>query len=221
MTAPDSFARRSFVYRRLLAEGIRFGALADAALAISRPADGSDQTLKLVELSVCPRWGVKGRGALPWLTARGAVLPAADNRSVRQGDGTLVARLSPGEALVLGPVPVAPSGLGAAIDQIPADGEAACYPVLRRDSHAWFMIVGDDAARMFAKLCGVDLSPGSFAQGQVDVIEHQELAAPGFAEGLTNVVNLQQRGARHGSRAPNPGGSAFRPVDRAAARRPD
>lgn len=68
---------------------------------------------------------------------------------------------------MLGPVPVAPSGLGTAIDQIPADGEAACYPVPRRDSHAWFMIVGDDAARMFAKLCGVDLSPGSFAEGQV------------------------------------------------------
>jgi sarcosine oxidase, subunit gamma len=167
MTAPDSFTRRSFVYRRLLAAGLRFGALADAALATARPPEGGDQALKLVDLSVCPRWGVKGRGALPWLTARGAVLPAADNRSVRQADGTLVARLSPGEALVLGPVPVAPSGLGAAIDQIPADGEAACYPVLRRDSHAWFMIVGDDAARMFAKLCGVDLSPGSFAQGQV------------------------------------------------------
>src|ERR1700726_820800 len=123
MTAPDSFARRSFVYRRLLAGGLRFAALADTALAISRPAEGPDQALKLVDLSVCPLWGVKGRGAMPWLAGRGAVLPAADNRSVRQGDGTLVARLSPGEALMLGPVPVAPSGLGAAIDQIPADGE--------------------------------------------------------------------------------------------------
>src|ERR1700674_4814578 len=115
MTAPDSFTRRSFVYRRLLAAGFRFGALADAALAISQPAERSDQALQLVDLSVCPRWGVKGRGALPWLTARGAALPAADNRSVRQADGTLVARVSPGEDLVLGPVAVAPSGLGAAI----------------------------------------------------------------------------------------------------------
>jgi sarcosine oxidase subunit gamma len=167
MTAPASFMRRSFVYRRLLAAGCRFGTLADAALATTRPAEGSEDALKLVDLSVCLRWGVKGRGALPWLTARGAVLPAADHRSVRQADGTLVARLSPGEALVLGPVPVAPSGLGAAIERIPAEGEAGCYPVPRRDSHAWFMIVGEDAARMFAKLCGVDLSPGSFAEGQV------------------------------------------------------
>jgi len=167
MTAPDSFARRSFVYRRLVAEKFRFGTLADAALAIARPAEGSDQALRLVDLSVCPRWGVKGRGALAWLSARGAVLPAADNRSARQADGTLAARLSPGEALVLGPVPVAPSGLGAAIERIPADGEAGCYPVPRRDSHAWFMIVGEDAARMSTKLCGVDLSPASFAEGQV------------------------------------------------------
>jgi sarcosine oxidase, subunit gamma len=167
MTAPDSFMRRSFVYRRLVAAGLRFGALADAALAISRPADGPDQTLKLVDLSVCPRWGVKGRGALAWLTARGAVLPAANNRSARQADSTLVAQLSPGEGIVLGPVPVSPSHLGAAIDQIPANGEAACYPVLRRDSHACFMIVGDEAHRVLAKLCGVDLSPSSFAEGQV------------------------------------------------------
>jgi sarcosine oxidase subunit gamma len=167
MTAPDSFVRRSFVYRRLLDAGLRFAALPDSALPIARPADEGNQALKLVDLSVCPRWGVKGRGALAWLTARGAALPAADNRSARQADGTLVVRCSPGEALVLGPVPVAPSGLGAAIDQIPADGEAACYTVLRRDSHAWFMIIGDDAARVHAKLCGVDLSPGVFAESQV------------------------------------------------------
>ena len=33
------------------------------------------------------------------------------------------------------------------------------YPVPRQDSHAWFMITGDAAPEMFAKICGVDCRP--------------------------------------------------------------
>src|SRR6266704_1374141 len=120
--APDANARRSFVYRRLLAAGLSFGEAGDAALAMSPPRHASAAALKLMDLSVCPRWGVKGRGALPWLAACGATLPRSDNQAVRQRDGTLIARLSPAEALVLGPVPLAPSRAGAAIEAIAAGG---------------------------------------------------------------------------------------------------
>src|SRR5437867_3689343 len=61
----------------------------------------------------------------------------------------------------------APSPAGAAIDALAAGGEAAAYPVPRRDSHAWFMVAGDAAARMFAKLCAVDLAPDQFADGRI------------------------------------------------------
>ena len=37
------------------------------------------------------------------------------------------------------------------------------YPVPRRDSHAWFLLTGAEAAALFAKLCAVDLRPAKFA----------------------------------------------------------
>ena len=55
--------------------------------------------LRLFDLSFLPRWGIKGRGALSWLSAAGAATPAADNRAQRQRDGSLIVQLSPGEAL--------------------------------------------------------------------------------------------------------------------------
>jgi sarcosine oxidase subunit gamma len=59
------------------------------------------------------------------------------------------------------------SAIGALIGRLPAAGDGACFPAPRRDSHAWFVVHGEDAARMFAKLCGVDLSPDRFAEGDV------------------------------------------------------
>jgi sarcosine oxidase, subunit gamma len=168
MSGPTAYRRRSFVYRRLLASGMCFTDLGDAALAKSATASVSDgNTLQLVDLSVLPRWGLKGRAVFSWLGARGAITPETNHRAIRQLDGTLIARLSPGEALVLAPAPSGRSMVGAAIDQIPPAGDGACYPVPRRDSHAWFLIVGDDASRMFAKLCSVDLSADRFTDCQI------------------------------------------------------
>jgi hypothetical protein len=61
----ESFARRSFVYRRLQEAGFTFADSGDAALA-ERPTP-SDARLKLIDLSVLPRWGLKGRGVAAWL----------------------------------------------------------------------------------------------------------------------------------------------------------
>ena len=38
-----------------------------------------------------------------------------------------------------------------------------CYSVRRQESHYWFAVTGARAAAMFAKLCGVNLSPEVFA----------------------------------------------------------
>ena len=61
--------------------------------------------LKLADLSLIPRWGLKGRDAFAWLAGQGAGVPTRDNVAERQRDGSLIARLSPGEALVLAALP--------------------------------------------------------------------------------------------------------------------
>jgi sarcosine oxidase, subunit gamma len=158
---PLTSARRSFVYRRLSAST----QLKDADLA-PRPAASGPQ-LKLVDLSVLPRWGMKGRGAFAWLKTQGAITPRGDNRAEPQDDGSLIARLSPGEALILSSVPDGRSSLALAIETIPPEGRGSCYPVPRRDSHCWFIVMGHDAPRMFAKLCGVDLAADQFTNGSI------------------------------------------------------
>jgi sarcosine oxidase subunit gamma len=161
---PLTSARRSFVYRRLSA-WTPLGRTKDADLAV-RPAR-SEPTLKLVDLSLLPRWGLKGRDAFTYLKTQGAITPSDDNRAEPQHDGSLIARLSPGEALILSAVPDGRSSVAGAVEAIPHEGRGACYPVPRRDSHCWFIVAGHDGPRMFAKLCGVDLAADQFANGSI------------------------------------------------------
>ena len=42
-----------------------------------------------------------------------------------------------------------------------------CSAVRRQDSHYWFALTGACSPAMFAKLCGVDLSPDNFADHAV------------------------------------------------------
>jgi sarcosine oxidase subunit gamma len=161
---PLTSARRSFVYRRLSAS-TPLGRTEDADLA-PRPAS-SKPKLKMVDLSVLPRWGLKGRDAFAYLKTQGAITPSDDNRAEPQHDGSLIARLSPGEALILSSVPDGRSSVAGAIEAMPPEGRGACYPVPRRDSHCWFIVAGHDAPRMFAKLCGVDLAADQFASGSI------------------------------------------------------
>ena len=148
----SSDRRRSFTQRRVL----------------SMPAPGAGAAgLKLADLSLVPRWGVKGREAFAWLAGQGASVPARDNLAERQHDGSLIARLSPSEALVLASLTGSQAALKGAIEALPPEGLGAWYPVPRWDSHCWFAVAGADGPRMFAKLCGVDLAVESFADGTV------------------------------------------------------
>ncbi len=188
MPDPTVFLRRSFVYRRLGALGFSFASIGDAALAAARSGPPGGGALWLLDLSVRQRWGIKGRGAFAWLAARGAVVPDADHRAKRDPDGTLVARLSPAEALILGPMGGGRCELGAAVEKLPAAGAGACYPVPRRDSHAWFLLCGHRAPEMFAKLCGVDLSPGSFPDGGLAQTSVARLSAVVIRDDLPHAV---------------------------------
>jgi sarcosine oxidase subunit gamma len=153
MTA-DDFARRSFVYRRKEAINIAVG------------RHFNPTKLRLFDLSVFPRWGLKGRDAMAWLERAGVKIPIQDNTAEIQSDDSVVARLSPSEVLVLGAFR-GECAIGKKITRLSVSGSDACYPVPRRDSHCWFAVTGNDAPIMFAKLCAVDLSPSQFAIGQV------------------------------------------------------
>ena len=160
------FRRRSFVYRRAAEANVSFVPLDDAGFGETSDRASLAAGLKLVDLSVLPRWGLKGRGVAAWLTRQGMSMPVADNRAERQRDGSLLARLSPAEVLILAPL-AGKSVIAEPIGRIAPDGQDACYPAPRRESHCWFVVIGSDAAKMFAKLCGVDLAPERFAIGQV------------------------------------------------------
>lgn len=158
--------RRPFAHRALAQAGARFETLGDATVAADFGAapeaeTEAARTLGLADLSGLPRIGFKGADAIAWLAEQGLQIGDASNRAYRQTDGTLAARLAPGEALVLPP----PTGDGAAIDRLTAewqDDGRLCFPVPRRDSHLWFRVLGDRGAEMMAKLCGVDLRTRSF-----------------------------------------------------------
>lgn len=164
--------RRSFVYRRLAEAGAVFGAAADGALAVHYgDPDGELETarrLGLADLSVLPRVGFKGAGAAKWLAAQGVSLPEV-NGAAAQPDGALAARLGPDEVLLLCGLDGA-AGLVSRLDEAWAEAstvEPRGYPVPRRETHAWFVVTGGQAADMFAKLCAVDLRPQSFANHRI------------------------------------------------------
>ncbi len=144
--------------------------------------------LKLADLSLIPRWGLKGRDAFAWLAAQGASVPTRDNLAERQRDGSLIARLSPGEALVLAALPDGQATLRAAIEALPSEGIGACYPAPRWDSHCRFGLSGADAPRMFAKLCGVDLAVQSFPNGSVAQTSVARLSAIIIRHDIGNAV---------------------------------
>lgn len=157
MADPATLPRRSFVYRRLVALGMEF----DQAGGPMRRGDGTAQAvgaLALCDLSLAPRTGFKGAGALDWLKRQGVGVPDEDNRALRGGDA-LVARLAPGEAMILGDAALV-ERLAAACE---TESPPGCYLVPRADSHAWFRLVGAHSPALFAKLCGVDLRERRFA----------------------------------------------------------
>ena len=127
--------------------------------------------LALIDLSLHPRMGIKGRGTPEWLTTRGLSLPDP-NWAERQRDGTLAVRLAPREVLLLAPWRQSGGDLVEFLDTAwSADrspgSEPRGYPVPRADSHFWFLLTGRHVPAMLAKLCGVDFRPDRFTPLQV------------------------------------------------------
>ena len=174
--SPTDFPRRSFIYRTLQHAGARFAPINDAAIAVDfgKPLDveiAQARAMGIADLSVVPRTGFKGAGAVEWLTAQGLAVGADSNRAYPQAGGELAARLAPTEVFVI-------DGLDGSGDLIRRLNSAwrwgsekprtlIGYPMPRSESHAWFMVSGEHAPGMFAKICGVDLRPHRFATGAI------------------------------------------------------
>ena len=168
--APESLARRSFLYRELASLGARFDEVAGCAVAVDFGDAAGEvdaaRRLALADLSALGRSGYKGPHALDWLRRHGIHIGEADNQAYRQDGGALAARLAPSEALLLGgldgskPAPT----LAAAVS---ADSAPRVYPVPRASANAWLAVTGEGAAGMFAKVCAVDLRPAKFADGAI------------------------------------------------------
>lgn len=169
---PDSVLRRSPLYRRLQEAGAEFSAWGDGAMAMHCDGDRSlererIQSLGLIDLSVLPRAGFRGPKTPEWLGAQNLSMVDEPNHAVRQPDGGLLTRLSAEEHLLLSP----PDGNDATVNRLlelyADESPAGVYELPRRDSHAWLRVTGRYSAKMFAKLCGVNLAPDAFAVQRV------------------------------------------------------
>ncbi|MEO1190839.1 MAG: sarcosine oxidase [Pseudomonadota bacterium] len=169
MNAP---LRRSFAEARQVEAGARFEPLNDGQVAVSYANATDEQAtarrLGLADLSPLGRIGFKGAGTCDWLASKGLTIPEAPNRAAVQSDGRLALRLADQEIFLT----AALSGTGEA----PAELEAAWnrarkaqrgFPLPRQDTHAWFLVTGEQADSLFAKLCGVDLRPAHFADLEI------------------------------------------------------
>ena len=172
---PAGLKRRSFVYRKLVAAGAEFAEINGGAVAMRYPARSNEaesaRRMALADLSVLPHGGLKGRGTVEWLTEQGLSIGANSNKAYAQTGGELAARLAPTEIFLLDSL----AGGGALIRRLndawqwapSAPRPQQGYPTPRQDSHAWFMVTGDRAPEMFAKICGVDLRPAHCPVGTI------------------------------------------------------
>ncbi len=168
MTAPLSHLRRAPLYRLLEAAGTTWTDIGDTVIAatLSRIVNTSD--LFLADVSALPRLGFKGRGTIAAMKTRGVNVEAVPNTAFLQTNGGLCLVLAPGEVILLADSLAADvkndaAALALMLASWTLEDEERTYPLLRRDSHFWFMVGGEKAAEMLAKLCAIDFRPHKFA----------------------------------------------------------
>ncbi len=122
----------------------------------------STNEIDVLESSGRPRLGIRGVELDRWLDANGYSVGSECNVAFAQSDGSLIGRLSAGELLWLGTAGSPPVERLTGIEQ-----DFRCYTVSRRDSHDWFELRGNQAPKLLAKLCGVDLRPESFGDKSI------------------------------------------------------
>jgi sarcosine oxidase subunit gamma len=118
--------------------------------------------LRLQDLSLARRDGVRGAAAREWLLSQGHTLPDAPNQIVASGESGFVMSLSHREFWLLQP------DSEASLSRPASESVAAgVWPLYCQHSHAWLQLAGEPRAEIMAKLCGVDLSEAAFPLGSV------------------------------------------------------
>ena len=170
-TAPTQFSCRSQLYRLHVIAGARFEEVAGSAVVADYGDAGGEvqqaRRLALTDLSTLARTGFKGGGAPDWLEAQAVRLPNIANQAVRQKDGSLVARLSNNELLVLSDLHSDATLPATLQDKWSLESTERVYRLPRRDSHCWFALSGENAATTLSKVCGVDLRAHKFAEHEI------------------------------------------------------
>jgi sarcosine oxidase subunit gamma len=190
--------RLSFVHRKLVEQGARFGVANGGLIAVDFGDEAAGvemaRRMGLADLSPLARTGFKGMGSVEWLAGQGVTTGAESNRGYRQAGGEIALRLAPNEVLLVDSL----AAEGRFIAQLEAAwswGEEKPrrpigYPMPRADSHCWFALSGLHAAEMFSKICGVDLRAHRFAEGAIAqtsvarmsgiILRHNFAETPGF-----------------------------------------
>ena len=136
-------------------------------MSLRSPLEGSGVVegpagLRLQDLSLARREGMRGAGAREWLLSHGYSVPDAPNQIVASGESGFVMSLSHREFWLLQPGSEASSGRPAS-----EAVAAGVWPLYCQHSHAWLQLAGEPRAEVMAKLCGVDLSDAAFPLGSV------------------------------------------------------
>ena len=166
---PNERLQRSFIYRHLEQTGANFSEVAGSLMATSVPGGTVEiaRNMAVADLSLLPRIGYKGAEAIDWLGNQGLDIGIQANKAFEQMDGSLCAKLAPSEALILSPL----DGSSKTVSDLKAAWakgiDQRAYEVLREDVNFEFIITGESSADMFAKICGVNLSPSHFAALEV------------------------------------------------------
>ncbi len=174
--APNKTLRRSFIYRVSQGLGAEWrsvnGGVIPMGYGRGLEAELADaRRMGLAELSMLPRTGFKGAGTVDWLKGQGLEIGEPANVAYKQAGGELAVKLAMTEIFLIDSLMAS----GALIETLnkawtwapSAPRPAQGYPVPRQDSHGWFLVTGEKAPGMFAKICGVDLRPHKFGNHRV------------------------------------------------------
>ncbi|MEQ8640967.1 MAG: sarcosine oxidase [Alphaproteobacteria bacterium] len=162
---PQSLPRRSPIYRHLQSLGANFEAIDDQACAMDYgDPDGEAiqaRNMAIADACALPRWGLKGWNTMAWLRDHGCSVGEETNVAFRQSDGSLIAALAWGEALILGTLGGAGISQRLIGEYTLVDG-IGTYPIPRPSTNFWFVVSGQHAPTMWSKLCAIDLRPKHF-----------------------------------------------------------
>ena len=163
----DAVTARSFVHHELMSAGAVFESRDGSEVASFPEQDPSfekEQIARLALADFCslPRIGFDGPDAGPWLRRMGLPVADAPNLAMRAEDGSIVARLSFQEFLILSFRPGCAAALSKLVSSLEGDESPGVYPLPRADSHAGFVLMGQYSAKCVSKLCAIDLRSNSF-----------------------------------------------------------